>query len=339
MNKHLKFFLFTIIISGFLTGGYFYIHRQIFKPVGYQSKEQNFIVKKGESLKEIGERLEKEGLVNRAYWFKFYVLTKGWAARLQAGKYTISPTMNIPEISRKMVGGEAMSSDILITIPEGFTIRQIDVRLAKAGLIEKDELANFQLTKLLLSYGFPQNSGSVLVSNLEGFLFPDTYRFDRDSRVEDIIKKMTDNFDKKLTKDLRDKIKRDGKTIFEIAVLASIIQNEAMTAEEMPVIAGIFYNRLKIDMALQSDATINYITGKNLRQPTLKDIKVNSPYNTYLNKGLPPGPISNPGLDAIKAAVYPQETNYLFFLHPKNGPAVFSQTLKEHNLNKAKYLP
>ena len=332
MNKYIKILLFLIIFSGLLTGGYFFILNQINTPVSGQFKEQSFVIEKGESLKEIGEHLEKEGLINQDYWFKFYVLGKGWAGRLQAGEYTLSPSMSILEIAENLAGGKTVS-DISITIPEGFTLKQIDSRLTQVGLIDKGGLLNFNQKEFLIL------NSQFSISNLEGFLFPDTYKFRKDNSLEEIIRKILNNFDKKLSEDLRAEIQKQRKNIFEIITLASIVQNEALTNEEMPVIAGVFSNRLTIGLPLQSDATINYITGKNLRQPSIKDTEVNSLYNTYLHKGLPPGPISNPGLDAIKAAIYPQKTDYFYFLHPLNGPTVFSKTLKEHNSNKAKYLP
>jgi len=332
MNKYIKILLFLIIFSGLLTGGYFFILNQINTPVSGQFKEQSFVIEKGESLKEISEHLEKEGLINQDYWFKFYVLGKGWAGRLQAGEYVLSPSMSILEIAENLAGGKTVS-DISITIPEGFTLKQIDSRLTQVGLIDKGGLLNFNQKEFLIL------NSQFSISNLEGFLFPDTYKFRKDNSLEEIIRKILNNFDKKLSEDLRAEIQKQRKNIFEIITLASIVQNEALTNEEMPVIAGVFSNRLTIGLPLQSDATINYITGKNLRQPSIKDTEVNSLYNTYLHKGLPPGPISNPGLDAIKAAIYPQKTDYFYFLHPLNGPTVFSKTLKEHNSNKAKYLP
>ncbi|OGZ38605.1 MAG: hypothetical protein A3E90_01480 [Candidatus Portnoybacteria bacterium RIFCSPHIGHO2_12_FULL_40_11] len=332
MNKYIKILLFLIIFSGLLTGGYFFILNQINTPVSGQFKEQSFVIEKGESLKEISEHLEKEGLINQDYWFKFYVLGKGWAGRLQAGEYVLSPSMSILEIAENLAEGKTIS-DISITIPEGFTLKQIDSRLTQVGLIDKGGLLNFNQKEFLIL------NSQFSISNLEGFLFPDTYKFRKDNSLEEIIRKILNNFDKKLSEDLRAEIQKQRKNIFEIITLASIVQNEALTNEEMPVIAGVFSNRLTIGLPLQSDATINYITGKNLRQPSIKDTEVNSLYNTYLHKGLPPGPISNPGLDAIKAAIYPQKTDYFYFLHPLNGPTVFSKTLKEHNSNKAKYLP
>ena len=327
------YYLFSIILLCLVVSlTAIFIYRQITTPLNHQFKEKTFIIKKGESLGEISSRLKEEELINQAHWFKFYVLTKGWAARLQAGEYLLSPSMAIAEIAEKVVKGQT-SSEIQITLPEGFTLKQIDARLAEAKLIKPGELLNLNPNDIKVS------SFKFQVSGLEGFLFPDTYKFSKNSSVEEIAVKALNNFDRKLTDDLRTEIQKQGETVYEIITLASIVQNEAANNEEMPALAGVFYNRLKIGLMLQSDATINYVTGKNQRQPSAEDVLVKSPYNTYQYKGLPPGPISNPGIEAIKAAIYPQNTDYLYFLHPLDGPAVFSRDLKEHNFNKAKYLP
>ncbi|MCX6796968.1 MAG: endolytic transglycosylase MltG [Candidatus Doudnabacteria bacterium] len=167
---------------------------------------------------------------------------------------------------------------------------------------------------------------------------------------EELIKKALDNFCKKITPDMLSDIKARDLTLFDIITLASIIEKETgrnaitpqqkqMLDEERKIIAGIFYNRLNIGMALESDATINYITGRNNPSPTQEDLSVNSPYNTYKNKGLPPGPISNPSLSSIMAAIYPAQTDYFYFLHKQpSGEAVFSKTFEEHVKNKFKYL-
>jgi UPF0755 protein len=149
---------------------------------------------------------------------------------------------------------------------------------------------------------------------------------------------MLDNFNKKLSIKMREDIKKQGKTIFEIITLASIIEKEVSKEEDRKIVAGIFYKRLKQGIHLESCATINYILGNNKKQLSFEDTRVESPYNTYLNKGLPPGPISNPGIFAIKAAIYPQETDYLFFLSKPTGETVFSKTFEEHNKNKRKWL-
>ena len=184
-----------------------------------------------------------------------------------------------------------------------------------------------------LAYGLPDNA------DLEGFLFPDTYRIDKAAAAADIIKKMLDNFQRKLTPAMLEEIKRQNKSVYEIIALASLVEKEVRTADDMKIVSGIFWQRIKNRQGLESCATLAYILGVNKAQYSVADTKIDSPYNTYKYRGLPPGPIANPGLNAITAAIYPEETDYNYFLSdPATGQTIFSRTLGEHNLNKAKYL-
>ena len=174
---------------------------------------------------------------------------------------------------------------------------------------------------------------------LEGYLFPDTYEIVKGENAEEFIKIMLQNFDKKLTDDLEQEIKNKNKSIFEIITMASLLEKEVKTHEDKRIVAGIFWKRIETRIPLQSCATIAYIKGENQWQYSYEDTRIKSPYNTYLNLGLPLGPISNPGIDSIEAAIYPKETEYNYFLtNPKTGKTIFSKTYKEHNINKEKYL-
>lgn len=323
------------VIVGVATAAYGYY--EIFVPLdARRAAPVEFVVIKGQGVKEISQQLEKAKLIRSVWWFEIYVWYKKMGASMQAGKYAIGQNFNVSQIVNAITGGKVIVNEVKITFPEGFTYKQVRARLIEQGLSGANAIGNETTGDYQVQYKFlsdaPANVG------LEGFLFPDTYIFDRDSKSSAIIKKFLDNFDKKLTPDLREQISQQGKKFYEVIILASIVQQEADKEEEMPLIAGVFAKRLSIGMALESDATINYITGKKDRQPLYDDLKVKSPYNTYLNRGLPPGPISNPGLAAIKAAIVPASTDYLYFLHPLNNPTVFSRTLDEHNKNKARWL-
>ncbi len=317
-KKFILFWLSIFLVIACLGGGYFFIKEQIFTPLSNQPIEQSFIIEKGEGLKEISANLEKAGLVRNKTYFEYYALFQGWAARLQAGEYFLSPSLNIPQIAGTIVKGEASSQEITVTIPEGFTLKQIDARLAKTGLIKAGEL--------------------LKQTQLEGYLFPDTYRFSREADLGEIIGKMRDNFDRKLDEDLRSEIVRQDRTIKEIIIMASLLEKEVPTDEDRRIVSGIFWKRLKDNYPLQSCATIAYILGLDKWRYSIEETKVTSLYNTYQNVGLPPGPINNPGLSTIRAAVEPQETDYYFFLSKPDGETVFSQTMEEHNQNKVKYL-
>jgi UPF0755 protein len=187
--------------------------------------------------------------------------------------------------------------------------------------------------------------------NYQGFLFPDTYIFAKDVTVKDIVQRMLSNFESKITDKMIYDIEAKNLDLREVITLASIIEKEVgrnkekITEEDLEtmqrereIVASVFLNRLEINMALESDATVNFITGKSDRSVTIEDTKVNSPYNTYLNRGLPPGPISNPGIDSIRAAIYPASSDYLYFLNSPDGTAYFAKTLAEHGENRVKYL-
>lgn len=329
---------FLLIIFCFLIISYFY--EQIKTPLSKDEIEQTIIIERGKRIKEIAKELEEANLIRGSFYFQFYTFLRN-KRNLQAGEYLLSPSMSISQIVETLSFGKVVRHEVKITIPEGFTVKQIDARLVEAGLIQPGELISFNVKNLvpLSPEATPRRVDSqFLVSSLEGYLFPDTYIFTKEVSLEEIIKRINDNFNKKLTEQIREEIKRQNKTIGQIIILASIIQQEAFSNQEMPKLAGIFYNRLEIGMPLQSDVTVNYVTGKKLRQPTIEDTKIDSPYNTYLYKGLPPSPISNPGIDAIKAAIWPEKTDYLYFLHPLNGPTIFSRTQEEHIGNKAEWL-
>ena len=330
----LVFTMFVISIASFV-----YVQNIINEPHDINSNiKKEFVIKSGDSVQEIAANLQSRNLISDMDFFKFYVWQKKISSNLQAGNYELSPSMSIPEIANLFIEGKIKSNEISITIPEGFSNKEIDSRLAENGLIEKEGFINFNKTNNLdlSSYEFlqdkPENAG------LQGYYFPDTYEYYKDSSLEDITKKMLDNFNKKLSPGLRDEIEKQNKSIFETLILASIIEKEAGFAEEMDKVSSVFHNRLEIDYPLESDATINYITESGRSRSTYEDLQIDSPYNTYKYTGLPPAPICNPGLNAIKAAIYPKETDYFFFLTPSDGKAIFSKTYAEHLKNQSKYL-
>lgn len=327
--------LFVFIVGSFVAG-YVLIEYKISTPADKNGELQLFTVEEGEGIKEIADNLLSENIISSDFFFETYVWLKGGRSIvLQAGEYHLSPKMNIVEVVNMLSGGEVVSSDVWVTIPEGFSLDKIDARLAKNELIKSGEF-KAAAKSLNFDYDFLAGSGA----SLEGYLFPDTYKFEKDIEANNIIIKMLDNFDNKLSEQLRYEIKKQGRNINDVIILASIIQNEVSRVEDMRKVSSIFQNRLEIGQALQSDATINYATGGNRPAPTYEDLEVESPYNTYKYAGLPPGPISNPGIDAIEAAIYPEKTDYFYFLNPQDGSGatIFSKTLEEHNANKAKYL-
>ena len=297
-----------LLILFFLISGIFFVWQGIYFPKNSSGEEKIFSIEKGQNLFQIAENLEKESLIRNGFYFKTYALLQNYARSLKSGEYLLSSSMNIPEIIRKIVSGDIAS--ITVTIPEGFTVKQIEERL-----------------------GF-----SLPGENLEGFLFPDTYRFPINIGGQEAVARMKENFNKKLTPDLKQEIERQGKTIFEIVTMASLIEKEVRIPEDRKMVSGVLWKRLNIDMPLQVDATIAYITGKKTVKISLQELQVDSPYNTYKYRGLPVGPICNPGLESIIAAIYPTENDYWYYLSTPEGETIFSRTFEEHNIAKAKYL-
>lgn len=296
----------VIIILFFFFGAFLW--QEIYLPKDPIAENRIFSVEKGQNLFQIGEDLEKEGLIKNRFFFDFYVITKGKAKQLQVGKYFLnSSTMSVAEIAKKIISGDV--AKIVVTIPEGFTVKQIEEKL------------NLKLPE----------------ENLEGFLFPDTYYFPIDVTGEEVVKIMRNNFEKKIAP-LKAEIEKQGKTIFEIVTMASLIEKEVKTKEDRELVSGILWKRLENNIPLQVDATITYITGKKTSKISKEETQIDSPYNTYKYLGLPIGPISNPGLESILAALYPKDSEYWYYLSTPEGETIFSKTLEEHNLAKAKYL-
>ena len=340
MKKIITIFLVLISLL-FVVGitGFIYVQSNINAPHNIKNNtKQEFVIQSGESVQEIADNLEEKNLIKKADFFKFYVWKEYLANKLQAGNYELSSAMTIPEIVNLFIGGKVKSAEIKITIPEGFLNKEIGERLASNNLIKKGEFIEFDEDNDLDLSGYEFLKDKTENVGLQGYYFPDTYIYYNNSSIEKIVKKMLDNFDQKLTPDLREEIKKQNKSIFEVIILASIIEKEAGFVGDMGKVASVFRNRLDIGKVLESDATINYITGSGRAQSTYDDLKIDSPYNTYKYPGLPPAPISNPGIEAIKAAIYPEEKDYFYFLTATNGESFFSVTYDEHLRNKAKYL-
>lgn len=342
MDKKIIIPTFIIITVFWLS---FYFWQGIYWPKDPVSqKESIFLIQKGQGAKEIAENLKRENLIRCALCFRIYVLFKGFATKLQTGRYLLSPSMTIPEIAEKFVLGKVVKEKI--TIIEGWNLKDIAVFFEERGICQEEEFLEISKRDFSDQFEFLKDKPKEL--SLEGYLFPDTYYINTTfstivenvslTKLENIVKKMLKNFDKKLTPELRKEIQKQGKTIFEIITMASMLEKEVKSFEDKKLVSGILWKRLKNNMPLQVDATITYITGKKTTKIPKEDLEIDSPYNTYKYRGLPLGPISNPGLESIMAAIYPKESEYWYYLSTPDGKTIFSKTLQEHNLAKAKYL-
>ncbi len=252
------------------------------------------------------------------------------------------------EQQRRVEIANSKAPNIVWRAVEGWTAADIEKSLADKGLVNS---ADFEAQLKASAQTFDFLGDTPKVRSLEGYLFPDTYFLAVHPTAESVINKMLDNFRAKVTPQLQAQIKAKGFTVYQAVTLASIVEKEVgrrsanLSADDLQtlqnerqIVAGIFINRLNLGMPLQSDATVTYITKKNNPQATAEDLQIDSPYNTYKYKGLPPGPISNPSLSSIEAVANYKNTDYLYFLTKPDGTAVFAKTLDEQNANKAKYL-
>jgi UPF0755 protein len=271
-------------------------------------------IEPGQSLLQVSNILENRGVIGSGIVFRNFVILLGGEKKVIAGDYLLDKKQSSFLIALRFVKGDFHLQLVKITIPEGWNVFQISQYLA--GKIE-----NFDSKKFL-----------ELAKPNEGVLFPDTYFISPISTPETVINTMKANFDARMEKKFK------SVPQINIIKMASIIEAEASTSQSRKIVSGILWNRLELKMPLQVDSTFSYINGKSTYELTLNDLKIKSPYNTYINTGLPPTPINNPGLDSINAALNPTKTDYLYFLTGKDGKMYYAKTFDEHLKNKEKYL-
>lgn len=329
MMKKIFVVLFFVLILA--AGGFFYFSRQVYYSQGSLKGKKIFEIAKGEGNAEISSRLKNEGIISDSWYFYYYLRTHELLNKIIPGKYELSGLMSIPDIASVITSQKKQF--VAITFPEGMTANEMADKISQAGLDGQGFLNIAENPKKIAEeYDFLKNRK---VNGLEGYLFPDTYYFGPEAGADVIVKKLLDNFGQKIDANVRRAIDGQAKTLEDIVILASMIEKEVNTKEDREMVSGIFWNRLGINQPLQSDATLTYVLGKKKAQYSLEDTKSDSPYNTYAVKGLPPGPIANPGLESILAAVYPRKTSYLYFLsNPETGKTVFADTFEGHLINK-----
>lgn len=298
------------------------------------SQEINVTIPVGSSNQQIAKILADSGVIKNKYAFLLLSKYLGYDKSLKAGSYILDSAWSLTQVLEELSKGQVQTTTF--TIPEGYHIEQIADRLSAKGLVNREKFLSMADSS---KFDFPflkdvDGEGYLL----EGYLFPDTYQITKEMDESDIIKMMLKRFTEVYDEEMRDRAKIMGLTDHELITIASMIEKEAKFDEDRPLIASVIYNRLKIGMPLQIDATIQFALGKPKAKLYKKDLKVESPYNTYLNYGLPPGPIGAPGKASIQAALYPENTDYLFYLAKSDGTHVFSKTLQEHNAAKQKYI-
>lgn len=297
-----------------------------------------FQISPGGTPRSIALSLDQLGIAKFPRVFQLLVRITRYDRRLIAGIYEIVPGTTVRDFVAGVSSGRSIPTDIVVRIDEGATMTDVAQSLNEAGVTRSEITPDMIVMEdSYTSYWFLDTLSSG--EGLDGYLFPDTYAFSRNSEITDIISRILDNAEKKFIEIGIDSIEYespDGLSIRQILTLASIVQKESVIGE-MSTVAGVFLNRLRDGWRLESDATVNFILGTSKLLPSASDIHVTSPYNTYLHKGLPPGPIGNPGFEAIQSVLNSEEHDYYFFLHTPEAKTVLSKTFEDHLAARAKY--
>ena len=312
-------------------------------PVAVSQEPVNLKIQQGESPATIARKLERAGVIRSAEHFGVLAGLMGVESQLQAGEYQLTrgmPTAVVVDRLRRQI----IVPQFVLTIPEGWRLEQIGEHLDRKGIAS---MADFQAALAATDYNAPFLGQRPPGATLEGYLFPDTYFFTVKATARDIVARLLATFAEKFTPELQGKAAANGLNLHQAVTLASIIEREAQVPAERPIMASVFLNRMRAGMPLQADPTTQYALAADpanvarhgwwKRDLTEEDLKVRSPYNTYVVPGLPPGPIANPGLASLRAVAEPAQTDYLFFVAKPDGSHAFARTLEEHNRNVQQY--
>ena len=277
----------------------------------------------GQGFSSVADDLKRQGIITQPLKFKWIARQSGRDKKIQAGEYLLSPALTPRQVLDKLVSGDVRLHRL--TIPEGYTLDQIATAVADGGFAAREAFMEaVNNPELPALYGIESSS-------LEGYLFPDTYLFAREATAADIVTAMLKRFQEVFNATWRQRAEQIGMTVHEVVTLASIIEKETGTASERPLISSVFHNRLKKGMRLETDPTVIYGISNFNGNLTRADLATPTPYNTYLVAGLPPGPIASPGEASLEAALYPADTQYLFFVSKNDQTHEFSTNLVDHN--------
>ena len=317
----LPLFVGVILLTWGVTGFFYY---QASNSAGKDTQPITVSIPPGTTLRQISTKLEDRNLIRSASAFRLLASIRKKQANIQVGEYELNQSMLPMDILMAITSGKTVLHPV--TIPEGYRITEIAELLAEKILVSEDEFIKESRNKKLI------NSLNITSDSLEGYLFPETYHFNKHTSEQKIIYTMLDTFKQRvINQNMLDQIQKSTLSLHEVVTLASLIEKETGMNEERKHISSVFHNRLHRNMRLQTDPTVIYAIEEfdgNIRK---KDLNIDSPYNTYRYKGLPPGPIANPGLESIIAALNPIKTNHLYFVSRKDGSHHFSSSLKEHN--------
>lgn len=330
MTKKTKKILASLFLGAvvLLAAAFFYVSGQL-DSVETQGQKV-FEIEAGQSADQVVSGLYEEGLIKNETLFYLWMKYFDDPSSLQAGQYVIDLPVEKEALMALLKKGKITKQTVKVTLPEGLKVDQIIQRFTDKKMGQKEVFEDL-CKKTDWDYDFlPASLPSGVDYALEGFLFPDTYEFYLDASEETIIRKLLDRFEDVYDEELQERASQRGMSSYEVITMASIVEREAKVKEERPIIAGVFYNRLDMGMALQSCATVQYLFEQPKERLLTVDTEIESPYNTYLNPGLPIGPIASPGQEAIRASLWPADHDYLYFNANADGSHNFNRTYKEH---------
>lgn len=337
LRKGLIVILGLIVLVICMSGGWFWYG--IYVPASNEESVVTVDIESGTGVKQIAEQMKEQGLIRNPFLFVVYAQYTDQAANLKAGTYQVAKNSSLREIVDQVVGGKVVSTDVKVTMIEGWTAKDLKVSLKEKGFAVNtfDEFVTAGDTGGSNSIIF---QGKPATAGFEGYLYPETYHVSPEASATEIVSIMIDELESQITEEMRQQIVDSEYTFYELLTLASIVEKEVIGSNDKRTAAGVFFNRLADGYPLESDATVSYGIGKS-KDLTLQDLQSQSPYNTYQHVGLPIGPISNPSLESLQAVLNPIKTNYYFFLTTPlpEAKALFSETYEQHLQYKAQYYP
>ncbi len=326
----------AVILLALLLVGIFGFYRQYQGAIRYSldplsDTRVSINIPKGSSADAIADQLLEKGLIQSPFFFKLYLRSQGLDGKLQAGRFILREYDNLPAIAKVLAEGKGQEA--AVTLLEGWTARQIGEYLEEQGLTTADQFVECVKTCHPKSDILPADKSA------EGFLYPDTYFVDPSTYSDaSFVARLVDTLESKLTAEDLEAIKQSKHSLYEVVTMASIVEREERNDDDRATVAGILWKRFDNGIGLGADATILYALGRTKGGLTYDELQVDSPYNTRKYRGLPPTPISNPHLSSLRAAIYPKDSPYMYYLHGSDGQVHYGKTLEEHNENKRKYL-
>lgn len=328
--------------------GVWFVYTEVYTASAQDVDKITFEIRKDETVAALADRLEKEHVVRNAWLFKKYIVVKKVDRQIREGMFSVEKPITLSRVVSALANPSVIEKTI--TIIPGWDLRDIAEYFVQKGIASSTEDVYRVTGKPTFDYrnssDIVPNVGEFKVSNdklsfvsYEGYLAPETYRIFKNASVEDVVKKLIAHRNTQITEQMYQDIEKSGKSIYDVIIMASILEREVQSDEDNAQVADIFWRRFEKNWALQADSTVHYAVGKKKEVFTTKeDRSSNSLWNTYKYPGLPLGPISNPGMESINAAVYPEKNDYWYFLTTSNGEVKYAKTLEEHNENRVRYL-